>query len=160
MKKILSAYCILFVIVSCGHKEKDPDMYPNLAEKNKLLYIQRTDIDPSDSNQIENRKVEEVTAASFEINLERSGDDSRFIAQRNDTSFGAKRIYICDWCGAAMTFQTTACFLKFMSAKGYERYDQKKSIKGMDYKFNKKISYPNMKILWIDPAIIRNIPGC
>ena len=147
-------------MASCSSTQNDSDPWPNLIEKNKLLYAQRTDIDRSDPTRTGTVKVEEVTADSFEIGLERSGDDSSFTAQKNDTRFGVKRICICDWCGAVLTFHTTSGFLKFMSEKGYERTDQKKTIEGMDYKFSKKIKYPNMNIIWIDPAIIKGIPGC
>jgi len=64
------------------------------------------------------------------------------LAQRNVTEptsnlINSKIEYICDWCGAKTIFKTTAGFLSFMSARGYELARQTENIHGKDYVFNK-----------------------
>ena len=152
MKRILCIVCSSLIILSCNTEQtKTTETRHNFEKDKSTLYVITIFNPKLESKQVakldelppvKKDEIRSVTANYFNISLNELPDKSGYLAQRNvieptSNVINSNIEYICDWCGAKTIFKTTAGFLSFMLARGYELARQTENIHGKDYVFNK-----------------------
>ena len=151
MKKIVFLFCCTLMMAACNSKQtKLTDTTHDFENDKTTLYVSTIHPAAKDTMQMKdinklppviNDEIRTITAPHFEVSLNEMSDGAGYMAQKTaeETSDKAnmKKEFICDWCGATLTFKTTAGFLDFMKARGYKLACQTEGTHRIDYKFDK-----------------------